>query len=78
MTTIDPYTNLTNQDFLRLHGDRIPEDLLPRIESLLDNYEDLQMEYSNLEDEVYDLRKQVNELERELEEADHFRHPTRA
>lgn len=61
MTTIDPYTSLTNQEFLRLHGDRIPEDLLPRIESLLDSvskdkYEDLQMEYSNLEEENTSLK----------------------
>lgn len=83
MTTINPYTSLTNQEFLRLHGDRIPEDLLPRIEEVFESYvgrdevedidhlqrkcENLEYENSNLEDKIYDLHNRVNELERKLE-----------
>ena len=70
--TLDLYASLSNQEFLRLHGDRIPEDLLPRIEEVLnepfdyvtqEEYDELQREYDSISDEKEDLEDDLRYLE---------------
>lgn len=72
MTTQDIYSYLSNEEFLRVHGDRIPEDLLPRVESLLgsvseDEYIDLEGRCEVLEEENKRLEDEASETYDEIE-----------
>ena len=75
---LDKYSYLTNEEFLQLFKDRIPEDLLPRIESVLsepegvwyseEEYNDLQHKYDSLWNENNGLEDDIYYLEKRVTE----------